>query len=148
MKIYVASSWRNRHQPQVVQLLRRAGHGVYDFRNPAPGHHGFSWSEIDPEWENWTPEQYRRALKHPVAQAGYASDSGAIDWCDTGVLVLPSGRSASWELGFIMGQGKPGVVYMPEPFEPELMYSKARIIVSVSELARWANERTVSRDQR
>lgn len=36
-KIYVASSWRNSHQPAVVQALRADGHDVYDFRNPAPG---------------------------------------------------------------------------------------------------------------
>jgi hypothetical protein len=33
-----------------------------------------------------------------------------------------------------MGQGKPGVVYMPESCEPELMYSEARILVSEEEL--------------
>ena len=54
--------------------------------------------------------------------------------CDVGVSVLPSGRSASWEFGYIMGQGKPGVVYMPEACEPELMYSEARILVSEDEL--------------
>ena len=34
MKIYVASSWRNERQPDVVQALRNAGHDVYDFRHP------------------------------------------------------------------------------------------------------------------
>ena len=34
-KIYLASSWRNERQPQAVQILRDAGHEVYDFRNPA-----------------------------------------------------------------------------------------------------------------
>lgn len=33
-KIYVASSWRNPYQPEVVAALRKAGHQVYDFRNP------------------------------------------------------------------------------------------------------------------
>ena len=33
-RIYVASSWRNKYQPEVVAALRKAGHGVYDFRNP------------------------------------------------------------------------------------------------------------------
>ena len=37
MKIYVASSWRNLLQPGIVLALRRCGHEVYDFRNPAPG---------------------------------------------------------------------------------------------------------------
>ena len=32
-RIYVASSWRNEFYPEVVQLLREAGHEVYDFHN-------------------------------------------------------------------------------------------------------------------
>lgn len=33
-KIYVASSWRNQYQPQVVRFLHEQGHEVYDFRHP------------------------------------------------------------------------------------------------------------------
>ena len=40
-KIYVASSWRNQHYPEVVRRLREAGHEVYDFRNPPHGGAGF-----------------------------------------------------------------------------------------------------------
>jgi hypothetical protein len=47
MRIYVASSWRNTLQPSVVALLRQEGHSVYDFRHPAQGNDGFSWSRID-----------------------------------------------------------------------------------------------------
>lgn len=72
-KIYVASSWRNQHQPQVVSFLREQGHEVYDFRHPA-GKTGFQWSQIDEDWENWSTDQYRAALEHPIAQAGFKSD--------------------------------------------------------------------------
>lgn len=44
MNIYVASSWRNLLQPGIVVALRRCGHDVYDFRNPAPGNKGFAWA--------------------------------------------------------------------------------------------------------
>ena len=64
-KIYVASSWRNQHQPQVVSFLREQGHEVYDFRHPA-GKTGFQWSQIDEDWENWSTDQYRAALEHPL----------------------------------------------------------------------------------
>ena len=50
------------------------------------------------------------------------------------VLVLPSGRSASWELGYAQGAGKRGVVLMLEACEPDLMSSEARIITSLTEL--------------
>ena len=36
-RIYVASSWRNTIHPSVVAALRKDGHDVYDFKNPAPG---------------------------------------------------------------------------------------------------------------
>lgn len=134
-RVYVASSWRNVHQGDVVAILRGAGHDVYDFRNPRPGDRGFSWAEIDPSWQKWTTEQYRDALQHPIAKAGYASDIGALRDCEVCVLVLPAGRSACWEFGYAMGQGKHGVVFQPEPQEPELMFSEAEIVQSWTELA-------------
>lgn len=129
-RIYVASSWRNLLQPAIVRMLRSSGHEVYDFRNPAPGVGGFSWSEIDPEWKSWGPEEYARALEHPIARRGYKHDIEALRACDVCVLVLPSGRSASWEFGYAMGAGKRGYVVMFESCEPELMYSEARILTS------------------
>lgn len=119
-KIYVASSWRNNRQQEVVEQLRLSGHEVYDFKNPAPGNHGFSWSEIDPNWKDWTEEQYRNALAHPIAQAGFHFDFEAMQWADTFVLVLPCGRSAHLELGWACGMGKQTLVLL-DKMEPELM---------------------------
>ncbi len=135
-RVYVASSWRNRYQPEVVTYLRECGLTVYDFRNPEPGNKGFAWSEIDPTWKAWDPVAYREALRHPIARAGYFCDIRAVRGCDVCVLVLPSGRSASWEFGYAMGAGKRGVVYMPEPCEPELMYAEADIVTDLDELGR------------
>lgn len=133
MHIYVASSWRNKLQPDIVAALRSLGHNVYDFRNP-PGRAGFGWREIDPNWEAWTPAEYRAALQHPIAKAGYESDIGALRSCEVCVLVLPSGRSASWEFGYAMGQGKRGVVAQFENVEPELMYREAELATTLDEL--------------
>jgi len=133
MKIYVASSWRNKHQPQVVALLRYFGHEVYDFRNP-PGRTGFAWESIDPAWQNWTVEQYRAALNHPIARAGFESDMKALRDCEACVFVLPCGRSASFELGFAVGQGKRAIVLALEKTEPELMFADCEVLVSLAEL--------------
>lgn len=119
-KIYVASSWRNTIQQKIVAALQSDGHAVYDFKNPTSTNHGFSWSQIDPNWKNWTPEQYRAALDHPIAKAGYASDFNAMKWADTFVLVLPCGRSAHLELGWACGMGKQTLVLLDQ-MEPELM---------------------------
>lgn len=123
MRIYVASSWRNTYQPLVVRYLREVGHEVYDFRNP-PGGSGFAWSDISPDWENWTNEQYRHiVLNNPIASHGFISDKRAMEWADACVLVLPCGRSAHLEAGWFCGQGKRCVIYIPsgEKVEPELM---------------------------
>ena len=134
MNIYVASSWRNSLQPAIVNILRRIGHRVYDFRAPAPGNNGFHWSAIDPDWGKWTAQQYRDALQHPIAKEGYAHDIEALKSCDTVTLVLPAGRSASWEFGYAMGQGKNAYVIQFDSQEPELMFREAAIITNMNEL--------------
>ena len=122
-KIYVASSWRNPFLPQVVERLRQEGHEVYDFRNPPHGGAGFHWTDIDPEAPNWTFEQYAEGLVHPLAERQFAADLEALEWADTCVLVLPCGRSAHTEAGWMAGAGKRVLVYIPEMPEPELMYN-------------------------
>lgn len=119
-RIYLASSWRNQQQPEVLAALRAAGHLVYDFKNP-PDRAGFGWSEIDPAWKDWTAENYRKSLAHPVAQAGFKSDFAAMHWADTCVLLLPCGRSAHLEAGWMAGKGKRVIVLTCDGQEPELM---------------------------
>ena len=134
MRIYVASSWRNERQPDVVAALRSAGHEVYDFRNPRPGDVGFKWSEIDPAWQQWTPGKFRAALLHPVAEAGFRSDFDAMKWADAGVLVMPCGRSAHLESGYFVGACKPLFILLSDG-EPELMYAMASAIcIGIEEL--------------
>ena len=120
LNVYVASSWRNELQPAVVTKLRQAGYGVYDFRNPRHGDSGFHWSEIDPDWQSWTPNLYRAYLQHPLAEAGYQSDMEALAHCDAVVAVQPFGRSASLELGWACGARKLTILLLASG-EPELM---------------------------
>jgi hypothetical protein len=126
-KIYVASSWRNPQQPDVVKVLREDGHEVYDFREPKPGDHGFSWHEIDPDLPRGPADLVLQAadivdmLQHPRAKEGFALDMGALRWCDTCVLVLPSGRSAHLEAGWAAGAGKTTIGLLADG-EPDLMW--------------------------
>jgi len=121
-KIYVASSWRNEFYPEVVEALRRAGHEVYDFRNPPSGDEGFKWSCVAENYMEWSPQVYREQLEHPKAVRQFDNDIKAMEACDTCVLVLPCGRSAHTEAGWFAGRGRTVVVYIPVRQEPELMY--------------------------
>lgn len=138
-RIYLASSWRNSQQPALVAHLRNAGHEVYDFRNPyAVGQGGgFSWRDIDPDWQEWSPSQFRANLEHPSAVRGFAADWHGMQWADTFVLLLPCGRSAHLEAGWAIGAGKPTAILLAEG-EPELMYKMAaRLCVDRYELMDW-----------
>lgn len=134
-RIYVASSWRNPYQPAIVSLLRDHGHQVYDFRNP-PHSTGFAWREIGLDASNCTAEEYRHALlTHPRAAQGFNADFAAMRWADTCVLVLPCGRSARLELGWMAGAGKRTIILTQDGEEPELMALLAdHICISTDEL--------------
>jgi len=134
-RIYVASSWRNTIQPEVVSRLREAGHEVYDFKNPRPGDNGFHWSDIESGWQKWNSITFRNALSHPIAERGFASDWNAMVWADTCVMVMPCGRSAHIEAGYFVGANKRLVILLSGEGEPELMYKmSSSICVSIEEV--------------
>lgn len=127
MRIYVASSWKNPHQPGVVAMLRNYGHEVYDFRHPVPGNDGFSWKQVGLERDGEgksTIAQLSKAHAHATAEDGFRFDFDAMKRCNMCVLVLPCGNSAHLEAGYMAGQGKLVFVYAPpeQRVEPELMY--------------------------
>ena len=141
-RIYVASSWRNKYYPEVVERLKAEGHEVYDFRNPPHGGNGFRWTDIDENAPDWTFEQYAEGLHHPKAERQFAADKEALEWADTCVLVLPCGRSAHTEAGWMAGTGKKVVVFIPEMVEPELMYKLFNGVTnSISSLLKAIDER-------
>lgn len=134
-KIYVASSWRNEDQHYVVNKLREEGHKVYDFKNPPHGGGGFKWSQIDENWQNWKAKEYIEKLQHPLAQKGFDSDFQGMRWAEVCLLVLPCGRSAHLELGWMGGLGKLTIILTKDGEEPDLMYLLAdHICTSIDEV--------------
>lgn len=149
--VYVASSWRNELQQDVVHELRRAGFDVYDFKNP-PGATGFSWSQIGlehskPLGDNSTApdladaDHFLDALDHPRAHEGFNSDFDAMQAADIIVMVLPCGRSAHLELGWGIGANKTTAILLDNPCTPELMYLAANhISTDLRELIDWLSD--------
>ncbi len=133
MRVFVASSWRNERQPDVVAILKGAGHDVYDFHNP-PESAGFAWANIDYHWQTWTPSQYVDALQHDDAIAAFESDMDGLEEADAVVMVQPCGVSAALELGYAVGAGKHTAVLF-SPGEPDLMLKMAgRLCLTIDEL--------------
>lgn len=122
MKIYVASSWKNTFYPGVVFALRDRGHEVWDWRNPPTGGNGFSWKEADGDGGEINTPDLNRLLQHPAAQTGFRSDLQGMHWAVAAILLLPSGRSAHMEAGWLQGSGKPVYVLRPMPEGPDLMH--------------------------
>lgn len=146
-RIYVASSWRNDHQPSVVALLRASGHEVYDFKNPSEGNNGFKWSHVMDSYTEGSQvaqvDDYLECLTHPIAEEGFKSDFDNMNWADTGVLVLPCGRSAHDEIGWMAGSGRRTAILL-DPDEngmvtPELMYKMHDLITPrIEDILEWA----------
>lgn len=148
--VYVASSWRNPVQPQVVAALRDRGIECYDFKNP-PGGTGFSWRQVKTDggpdsvrpiaakgsdWEQ--VDEYLRMVSHPRAVEGFRSDFEAMLAADVFVMVLPCGKSAHLELGWAAGAGKRTAILLEDPVEPELMYRMVdHMARSITDLTNW-----------
>ena len=80
------------------------------------------WKDIDPDFEKWSVEDYKQGLQHESSERQFRADLDALNWADTCLLVLPCGRSAHTEAGWMKGAGKKVMVYIPEMQEAELMY--------------------------
>lgn len=136
MNIYVATSWRNPHQPEAVRRLRELGHTVYDFRaggdgyDPNAGPGGFSWKQVvsDVPLASWTPKLYLEAIRHPVSREGFLRDLRAVAACDVLLYIMPCGVSASMEMGFAVGRKKPVMAWVPAMRDPDLMVAMASAI--------------------
>ena len=135
-KIYVASSWRNQCQQEIVELLRQHGHKVYDFKHPHYDERwGFSWNDVDTNWQNWNIRQIISGMEHPIAKKGFNTDLKAMVDSDICVLLLPCGKSAHAEAGYMAGIGKRVVVAMFQQQEAELMYKLFdKIVTNKNEL--------------
>lgn len=134
-KVYVASSWRNALQPEVVRSLRSHGFDVYDFRDPANDRGAFQWSDLGVERpEDWPATRCIEFLSHPRVDEAFHQDFDNMVWADACVLVLPAGRSANLEAGWFVGAGKPLVV-LKDDGTPDLMYKMAsRVVAHIDEV--------------
>jgi len=107
---YLIGSLRNSQIPQVSAALRDVGINVFDSWYAAGPTADDSWKEYE-QGRNLT---YIDALKDYAAQHVFSFDKKHLDRCDGAILVYPAGKSAHLELGYVLGQCKPGYVLLDE----------------------------------
>lgn len=121
ISIYVIGSLRNPAIPEIAKKLRGIGLDAFDdWFSAGP--------EADDKWRDYEINRGRafgEALGGISAQHVFNHDKKHLDRCDLGLLVLPAGRSGHLELGYIIGQGKPGYILHDNPERWDVMYGFA-----------------------
>jgi hypothetical protein len=95
--------------------------------------------DADRMWQEYHQERgfsFRDTLRQPFVLHAFDFDMERLEKCEAGVLVLPAGKSAHGELGFLAGQGKPTYILLDgEPEKFDLMYLlHDKVCYDVSEL--------------
>jgi nucleoside 2-deoxyribosyltransferase len=126
-KVYVIGSLRNPVIPEVAAALRDRGFDAFD-----------DWYAAGPEADDyWKRYEQARGRTYGEALTGYAArhvyefDKRHIDSADAALMVLPAGKSGHLELGYAIGQGKPGVILLDESQDRwDVMYQFATAVTA------------------
>lgn len=112
--------------------MRKAGHEVFDFTDPEnrivgidkfvfDGKQFVEWSGKDPNEVDW-----KDFLTWEPSKKAFVVDRSGLDWADTTILLLPSGRSSHLEAGYTVGRGKDLFIFGDLPLgEFDAMYGFA-----------------------
>lgn len=123
MKVaYLIGSLRNPEIPAIGERLREVGLEVFD--------DWFAGGKIaDDEWKQYELDRghtYLEALQGFAAKHVFDFDHYHLDRSYMGILICPSGKSGHLELGYMLGQGKPGFVMLDnEDMRWDVMYKFA-----------------------
>ena len=136
MMIYLAGSMKSEVIPLLANELRALKLEVFDdWHTPGP-----NTDEYWQAYESRRGRNYREALRGEHARTVFNFDKYHLDRADTGILVLPAGKSAHMEMGRLSAQGKRTYAYFPEgyPEKWDVMYAFFTDITdSKDELIAW-----------
>lgn len=111
MRVYLVGSLENPMIPLVTTALVDAGFDVFSDWFAAGEGADLAWAA----YEKGRGRSYRDALTNPAAQNVFRFDLRNLLMANAVVQVMPSGKSAAWELGFAAGRGMPTFILMDEP---------------------------------
>lgn len=130
--IYIIGSLRNPEIPVVASKLREIGLDAFD--------DWYSAGEFaDDALRDYYRERgfrYSDILRSYSANHIFSFDKSHLDRCDCALMVMGAGKSAHLELGYVIGQGKPGFILMDgEPERVDIMHQFAtKVFMSQGEM--------------
>ena len=109
--IYMIGSLRNKNIPDISnRLAKETKFEIFDdWFSPGP--------RADDHWKEYEEARgrtYKQALKGYAGQHIVEFDKYHLDRADIGLLIMPAGKSAHLELGFILGTGRKGYILMDD----------------------------------
>lgn len=126
MRVYVASSKKNPRVTEIMDLARAHGHRVLDWaRGSADVDEEKAWTEWYAKtegYEKWSPAKHVDFMGDPQMLEINERDGSEMRSVDAGIVVLPAGRSAHLEIGWLAGAGVPTCAFFSGPgIDPEPM---------------------------
>ena len=144
MKIFVASSWKNREKVREMSIrLRRGGHRVYDFTDPSCRKVPETPPEVNAEEFDPEKHKYSEYLKNLKGlYASVMNNQEALRWCELCILLLPCGMDAHADWAYALGYGKDTlVVGQPRKGERAPVHMWAdRVIDDVDDVYKYIKE--------
>jgi hypothetical protein len=129
--IYLIGSLRNPKVPELSAALRSAGIEVFDDWFAAGPNADDCWRD----YERGRGHTFQEALNGYAARHVFEFDRTHLERATSCLLYLPCGRSGHLELGWMLGQGKPGYVLLDNPDRWDVMYQFAtKVFASQEEL--------------
>lgn len=120
--IYLIGALKNPQIPEITNYLTGLGFEVFS-----------DWWAASEDADDWLRDyykgrgyNYKQTLGSYAAQHIFEFDRTHLDRADIGVMVMPAGKSGHLELGYMIGQGKPGyILFDKEPERVDIMHNFA-----------------------
>jgi len=116
LRIYLASSWRNSDAVlSILKCFRAYGLNADCFCDQESGRIGFNIKDcLEQSGHSLYEVDAISALEHPAVKQqfkiAFAEDKKWLDWANCVVMLMPCGRSAHLEAGYMKGKG--GLFYI------------------------------------
>lgn len=118
-RIYLIGSLREPGVRKLANKIRKIGITVFDDWHAA----GPQADDIWQAYEQQRGNSYLEGIRGEHANDVYKTDLEKINKSDTGLLLMPAGKSCHLEIGYMLGQGKRGyVLFDGEPERWDVMY--------------------------